>query len=51
MTNYEWIQSLDVDKLAIEICNIIECKDCPGYNNCWIYHNGMQEWLRKEHEE
>lgn len=46
MTNFEWIKSLDLAKLAKLFCEHLECSQCPARGDCYPDHNGMVAWLK-----
>lgn len=49
MTNYERINQLSVENLAIFLCDMCEkCEDCPANHFCYKGHNGMKYWLEME---
>lgn len=49
MTNYERINQLSVENLAVLLCDMQdECEYCPANYCCSKGHNGMKEWLEME---
>jgi hypothetical protein len=46
LTNFEWIKSLDLTKLAKLFCDHLECHKCPVGEYCSFGKNGMIEWLK-----
>lgn len=46
MTNFEWIKSLDLVKLARLFCEHLECSQCPVREYCSPGTNGMVAWLK-----
>lgn len=59
MTNYEFLKSVPVEKVAKALCIMIQdveadgtvadvCKICPAEHYCKPGHNGFIDWLREE---
>lgn len=57
MTNFEYINSLDIDEMAKILSQILLCMDCPNEKDCKIPTNNYQDascrgelraWLDKE---
>ena len=50
MTNFEWIQSLDVKRLAQFLCSRTDCATCFASEHCSFCCNGMVAWLKAGNE-
>ena len=49
MTNYEKIKQMDIDKLALEICDThMDCETCRFHWDCESDGDGIKDWLGKE---
>lgn len=59
MTNYEFLKSVPVEKLAKALCELMQesevngsvediCKICPAEHYCKPGHNGFIDWLKEE---
>ena len=49
MTNYEKIKQMDIDKLALEICDThMDCETCRFHWDCESDGEGIKDWLGKE---
>jgi hypothetical protein len=57
MTNFEYINSLDIDEMAKILSQILLCMDCPHEKDCKIQDSNYQDascrgelraWLDKE---
>lgn len=51
MTNLEKLKRMDRKELAVILCDLSECDNCPYAEYCSTDHNGAYVWLGKESED
>ena len=49
MTNYEKIKQMNLEEMALEICDThMDCETCRFHWDCESDGDGIKEWLKKE---
>lgn len=47
-TNYDHIKNMWLKELAVFLCSITDCIDCPGREYCKPKHMGYKDWLKEK---